>query len=118
MHNRKQWMIWLAPWVWMGVIFYLSSQSTLPSAPEPWLDLLLKKGAHMVVYAILAFLWERALRSGGMSTSRARMVAFVLTVVYAGLDEYHQHFVPGRTSRLWDVLIDALGAALMLLRPR
>ena len=34
---------WLPPILWMVLIFVVSAQPTLPSPPDPWLDLLLKK---------------------------------------------------------------------------
>jgi VanZ family protein len=36
----------------------------------------------------------------------------VIAVTYAGLDEWHQSFVPLREARSRDVLIDATGALL------
>ncbi|GAB4528961.1 MAG: VanZ family protein [Anaerolineae bacterium] len=105
---------WLPPLLWMGLIFYLSAQPKLPSPPEPVLDLILKKGAHFGVYAVLAFLWWRALSQAKMSGWPALGLAFVITVAYSLSDEYHQSFVPGRQHALSDVLIDAVGAAVAL----
>ncbi len=39
--------------------------------------------------------------------------AFVLTVVFAVLDEIHQSFIPGRACEVQDVLVDAFGALIM-----
>jgi VanZ family protein len=102
---------WLPPLAWMGLIFYLSAQPDLPHAPEPLLDLILKKGAHALVYAVLATLWQRALNRwvGGASLS------WLVAVLYAVTDEIHQTFVPGRHGRATDVLIDGMGAATGLL---
>ena len=36
----------------------------------------------------------------------------MIAVTYAGLDEWHQSFVPLREARVRDVVIDALGAVL------
>jgi hypothetical protein len=47
-------------------------------------------------------------------TSEPQMLAFVLTVLYAVSDEYHQTFVPGRNGTPADALIDAAGAGLGL----
>ncbi len=107
-------MTFVAPWLWMGLIFWLSSQSTLPSVSQPLLDVLIKKTGHMVLFGILAFLWYRALRGKGMDDSRARRWAFFLTVGYAVIDEVHQGFVPGRGPRVTDVFIDGVGAAFSL----
>ena len=39
-------------------------------------------------------------------------IAFVLSVVYALTDEWHQSFVPGRSATIADTLVDAAGAGL------
>jgi hypothetical protein len=55
---------WLPPALWMGVIFVLSAQPSLPHHPDTLLDLILKKAAHMIEYGILASLLWRALSRG------------------------------------------------------
>jgi VanZ family protein len=102
---------WLAVVLWMGMIFALSAQSRLPSAPQPWLDVLVKKGGHFAVYAVLAALIWRAFEW----RSRAWSWAWLLAVIYAISDEWHQSFVAGRHPQATDVLIDACGAATALL---
>ena len=102
---------WLAIAGWMALIFFLSSQPQLPSPPDPLADLLFKKGAHFTVYAVLAVLFRRALPAG----RRIWTLPWVLTVLYAASDEWHQSFVPGRHPQVTDVLIDASGAAAGLL---
>ena len=102
---------WLAVAGWMALIFFFSSQPQLPSPPDPWVDLILKKGAHFTVYAVLAVLFRRALPEGRGIWA----LSWVLAVLYAASDEWHQSFVPGRHPQLTDVLIDACGAATGLL---
>ncbi|MBI4034819.1 MAG: VanZ family protein [Candidatus Chisholmbacteria bacterium] len=87
--------------VWAGVIFGLSSIPTLPRVEILWWDFILKKSAHVIEYAVLFYLLHRT----GLSVKRA----FLWGLVYAASDEIHQRFVPGRTSRLTDVGVDALG---------
>jgi VanZ family protein len=107
---------WLPPVLWMGLIFILSAQPTLPHHPDTLLDLLLKKAAHMIEYGILAFLLWRALSRGRGAPPRSALVAaFVVSVLYAASDEYHQSFVPGRNGTPVDVGIDAVGALVALL---
>jgi VanZ family protein len=42
------------------------------------------------------------------------MGAFIFSVVYGVLDEYHQKFVPGRTADVYDLLADTGGALLFI----
>jgi VanZ family protein len=102
---------WLMIAGWMALIFFFSSQPQLPSAPDPWADLIFKKGAHFTVYAVLAVLFRRALPL----SRRIWALSWMFTVVYAASDEWHQSFVPGRHPQPTDVLIDACGAAAGLL---
>jgi len=102
---------WLAAIGWMALIFFLSSQSQLPSPDDPLLNLLLKKLAHFIVYAVLACLFRRALPPG----RRSWAWSWLLAVLYAISDEYHQSFVALRHPQATDVLIDACGAATALL---
>jgi VanZ family protein len=107
---------WLPPVLWMGVIFILSSQPTLPHHPDTLFDTILKKAAHIVEYGILAFLLWRALSQGRGVLSRSALVtAFVVSALYAASDEYHQTFVPGRNGTPVDVGLDAVGALVALL---
>jgi VanZ family protein len=102
---------WLPVLVWVGVIFAFSSIPSLNSGLGTW-DYVLRKGAHMTEYAILAVLLVRA--TGSL------VWAFALTVLYAASDEVHQLFVRGRHGSPVDVAIDAVGAliGLSLLRSR
>ena len=102
---------WLTIAGWMALIFFLSSQPQLPSPPDPWVDLIFKKGAHFTVYAVLAVLFRRALPPGRSIWA----LSWILAVLYAASDEWHQSFVPARHPQLTDVLIDACGATTGLL---
>lgn len=105
---------YLPPLAWMGLIFAFSHQPLLPEVGGPWLDLLFKKGLHALAYAILARLWLRALDPDGDGAPAARRTAFLICLAWALSDEWHQTFVPGRTGRLRDVGIDAVGSLLAL----
>lgn len=113
MKTRKIIVSWGPVVVWMGVIFALSSQPSLPRFPFVVPDKVFKKSGHFVEYAILAGLCWRALRQTGRTRYPA-IWAFVITVLYATSDEWHQTFVPGRNGRPLDVLIDAAGALTSL----
>ncbi len=100
---------WLPPLAWMTLIFAFSAQPSLPSAPNRW-DALLKKTMHALAYGALARLYLRALRAQCPRAQWARAASWVLALIYALSDEYHQTLVPGRNGSLTDVTIDALGA--------
>lgn len=106
---------WLPPLAWMVLIFALSAQPDLPSPPGPWLDTLLKKTGHAFEYAVLAWLYRRALRPHVRVVGNLRVMSAGLAVAYALSDEYHQTFVPGRTGRLFDLAIDGIGACSAML---
>jgi VanZ like family len=105
---------WLPVVAWAALIFGLSSIPSLGSGLGTW-DLVLRKLAHVVEYAVLGALLARA---WGREAP-----AFAIGVAYAAMDELHQRFVSGRHAAPLDVAIDALGVALGILvfakaRPR
>jgi VanZ family protein len=106
--------LWLPPLVLMGVIFALSAQPSLDSGLGV-IDQIGRKLIHFGEYALLCFLWWRALASV-TSPRRAALLAFVLASGYAVTDELHQTFVEGRHGTPVDWLIDSAGAAVVALR--
>jgi VanZ family protein len=102
---------WLPALFVMGVIFLFSAQAASELPDFNWADTIVKKGGHVLGYAILGMAYWRAFAF----RDRNLWLAWLLTVVYAVSDEFHQSFVPGRHASLWDVLIfDNLGAAIAL----
>jgi VanZ family protein len=101
---------WLPPLLLMGVIFVLSAQPDLNSGLGT-IDLIGRKVIHMTEYALLCFLWWRALRTI-THPAPAIALAFVLAVAYACTDEVHQRSVHGRHGSPVDVAIDAAGAGI------
>jgi VanZ family protein len=101
---------WLPPLALMGLIFFLSAQPNLSSGLGTW-DLVLRKGAHMTEYALLTFLWWRALRTK-LAADTALKAAVAIAIGYSATDEFHQSFVTGRHGSPVDVLIDAIGALI------
>lgn len=92
----------LLPFVWMGIIFYLSSIPDLSLKGElASLDFVLRKLGHVSVFAILMIFWKL--------NTKNTLLAAGLTLVYAIIDELHQVVVPGRNGTAFDVLIDCIG---------
>ena len=98
--------LWLPVVAWALVIFALSSVPHLGTDLGVW-DTILRKIAHTLEYAVLGALLTRALRRPGL--------AFLVAVLYAASDEFHQTFVPGRHGSPVDVAIDSIGIAVGVL---
>jgi VanZ family protein len=108
--------LWLPPLLLMGVIFFFSAQPSLDSGLGA-IDLIGRKLIHFAEYALLCFLWWRALVTV-TSPGRAALWAFVLASGYAITDEFHQTFVDGRHGSPLDWAIDSAGAAVVAIRMR
>ncbi len=99
---------WFFTFIYMGIIFYLSSLSNidLNNFPENF-----DRVVHACVYFLLALLIYLSLNKSG--TKRyVFILAFLISVLYGISDEFHQSFVPGRDASVYDLLADALGALL------
>jgi VanZ family protein len=76
---------------------------------------IIRKSGHFVGYGLLALTW---LRAWWMSMPRSRFIldsilALAATGLIAGADEFHQTFLPNRTGKAWDVLLDCCGALFL-----
>lgn len=74
-----------------------------------------RKAAHMFLYFVLMLLLWLALLPLLRGRRRQAGLAAVLCAALAGLDEFHQYLVPGRSGQVRDVVIDLAGAAVALL---
>ena len=99
---------WALVVAWMAVVFGVSSISNLGRAGRvpDWVS-------HPIEYGVGAVLVCRVLEGGRRRplTASTALTAIVLTNAYGITDEYHQSFVPGRTSDRADVAKDFAGAA-------
>ena len=117
--GMKRWrgtvLCWLLLMVWMGVVLAIGSSGALPMQEGHWQRWLLRKGIHLGEYAILSLLFYRALAMNRQEFYPSHALGAVcMTVAFAGLDEWRQTFIPGRSGRLLDVGIDTIGAGLGL----
>jgi len=126
----------LAAWgpvvLWLGLIAWMSGDRFSDEQTASWLsgvpflaamdlpptlidsaNLILRKSAHFVEYAVLSMLTYRALGQAVASRARATRLAgaLALTLSVAVLDEVHQGTTQTRTGSPRDVLLDAVGAA-------
>ena len=105
---------WGAAVLWCALIFALSSIPDHRTGGAPLKETLSRKGAHLVEYGVLAFFVAQALMVAGRRRRTVVAGAFVFCALYAVSDEIHQAFVPGRYGQVRDVVLDILGAALVL----
>jgi len=125
---------YLPPVAWMGVIFLFStsgfSGAVTGSVLQTLLDLLgvsytsdylkglnfvVRKAAHLFIYAVLALLWLRAFVTGsGLGSAPALFLSLFISVACAVADEYHQSLIPERTAKPADAMLDSGASALAL----
>ena len=98
---------------WIDEIYRLIVRHPLSKPRADLLNFLIRKAAHLTEYGIFGALAFRALR-GDEPGWRARWAwtAVGLAAAVAVADEWHQFFVPSRTSSPWDVVLDVAGATL------
>jgi VanZ family protein len=102
---------WLPALLMMLTIFMISAQDSSHLPNFHWADRLVKKGGHMIGYALLVLSYWRVLDF----RQEKWWLAWCLAILYAVTDEYHQSFVAGRFPSIWDVLVyDNLGALISL----
>ena len=75
----------------------------------------IRKCAHMSEYMIFTLSVVLALYVWNVKNKWLYIIAFAISVIFASTDEIHQLFVPGRSGRAVDVLIDSIGATIGLL---
>jgi VanZ family protein len=95
--------------IYAVAIFIASSIPQPPTLPQIVTDKSLHGGLYagfaLVILRALAKRWERV-------TVLTAGAAIVAAVLYGITDEFHQSFVPGRTSDVADVYADGTGATV------
>jgi VanZ family protein len=119
---------WVLVLVWCGVIFYFTESPTFTGAntqkiidsnisgslesdePVKYLNLLVRKSAHLIAFGILALLLWKVI----YPKRWAYVGAWAIATFYGGIDEWHQSYISGRSASIYDVLIDSIGALVVL----
>jgi VanZ like family len=127
---------WLPVVVWLGLIFIgstdlLSAEHTsriigpilrwfnpgVSIATIARVQFFVRKAAHLGEYLFLAVLLWRAFRHVSRWQKKMSMLflaVWLICLLFAASDEFHQSFVPSRTASSKDVLIDVIGALVGL----
>ncbi|MEQ8156969.1 MAG: VanZ family protein, partial [Clostridiaceae bacterium] len=80
-----------------------------------YLDTIVRKNAHAFEYTVLAFLVSANFFSFDKRGRGVIVYILFICLFYAVTDEFHQSFVPDRTSRASDILIDFGGSLIGML---
>ncbi|CUU46401.1 VanZ family protein [Clostridium beijerinckii] len=78
------------------------------------LDHIVRKNAHAFMYMVLAIIVCGAFFSYNKSGKGMIIYILFICLSYAVTDEFHQSFIPGRTSLVSDILVDFMGALIGL----
>jgi VanZ family protein len=78
------------------------------------INVVIRKLAHVTEYALVGWLWFRAIRADAAErwTLRWSVSAVVISILVASSDELRQSFYPSRTASVFDVIVDTCGAVL------
>ena len=122
--------------LWIGVVLFASTGNAsmaqtsrfirplleflFPHTPDDILQIYhdyIRKSAHFIEYAILAFWASRAFANSARPFLRKYrfIVSFLLVLLVASIDETNQSFNPSRTGSARDVLLDCAGGAFIIL---
>jgi len=126
---------WFLVFIWLVVIFYLSTQPAADSSnlskkvTKVIIEIIpldnevsttenliaklepsIRKLGHFSEYFVLGLLVTNALRVSGVFGIKAFIYSLLFCILYAVSDEFHQYFVPGRSTEFGDVVIDTIGS--------
>lgn len=125
--------------IWMGFIFCMSNQpanistelsqnieNLLNHTPiignllsdvlnSPNSQFIVRKSAHIILFCLLSILCFVVIYELKRNLKISTLVSFSITFVYACMDEIHQLFIPGRSGKINDVLIDSIGVIMGLI---
>ncbi|MDN5215297.1 VanZ family protein [Fulvivirgaceae bacterium BMA12] len=101
----------------MIAILTLSPARAVPDVPFWWNIPYFDKIVHAAIFAPLAFLMARGMSRQYEHNARFGnffYITFIFSVLYGGLIEYLQNFVPGRSSEMLDLAANTIGVLIGL----
>lgn len=131
MAKKKEIIIsWMLLVIWMIFIFIMSSFNGNISSNQSGsiadliynlfnisntekVSLIVRKCAHVSEFFILGILVINLVSK--YNVKHIYLISFIVCVLYASSDEFHQLFVPGRSGQVTDIFIDMIGTIFSLL---
>ncbi|NKF08793.1 VanZ family protein [Clostridium gasigenes] len=134
MIRKNKVISWVMLLVWMGIIFFMSNQTGEVSSNQSDLVIkifeflgirldsyfgelatfIIRKASHFTEYLILFLLLYRV-NCLYMGKRNAKLYTLLGVLLYAGSDEIHQYFIPGRAMAFKDVIIDISGGCIAMI---
>ena len=129
MKNKRLVLAWTLLILWMLFIFIMSSFNGIMSSNQSGsiavliynlfdisdtekVSFIIRKCAHVSEFFILCILVINLVSK--YNVKHIYLISFIICVLYASSDEFHQLFVPGRSGQVTDVLINMIGVILGL----
>ncbi len=98
----------------MLIIFVMSSRQNLSVSEDFDTNFFVFKTLHVIEYATLMLSFVRSLTlSIRYSVKEIILIAGLCSLLYAVSDEIHQTYVPSRTGKVHDLLVDSIGIGLV-----
>lgn len=131
--ERLKWGLTAALILWAAVIFFFSAQPGNVSGEQSHriseflanffnlhqfenvlhsAEIIVRKCAHVAEYAVFGALTALCLSFHPFGFKTRFGLSVLAAMAYGATDEIHQFFVPGRTSRLYDVGFDTFGGTI------
>jgi len=110
-HFSKHPILKIVPALLVMLAIFLFSARPSDNLSLSLFERILYKGGHVMGYALLSLAYWRAFNF----RNKTQWLAWLMAVLYAATDEFHQSFVPGRHPSTFDVFCyDNLGALASL----
>ena len=92
--------------LWLALIWTLSS---LPADEIPSVQVLgIDKLLHLGIYTVLMVLFSFGIKGFKLTNEQRLLIISVILLMAAG-DEYHQHYIPGRSVSVYDLIANGMG---------
>jgi VanZ family protein len=105
-------------WLIISTTLLILPGSSLPK--EDWLDKIwLDKWVHIILFAIMVFLWCWAVLRKYPANKRLKIIFFQLAVISLaygiGMEFIQKYFIPNRSFSTGDILADTAGCIIGLI---
>ena len=127
----KKIVLWILVILWMGLIFYFSSQNADKSTSQSrgiilstnlinkyeenkeevleTADVYFRKAAHASVFFVLSILVCFLVKEYTLDIKKILIISVIICLLYSCSDEIHQLYVFGRSGEVRDIIIDNIG---------